>query len=154
MWYVDATQDWVVFEVRRPRQETQLTVARILALKLHDKGTKPGQWSVRSIMTACMSSIGTDLIYVCSVRVSDPHALAHLRTVVLSTISHIVEGVPGICPAPLWLWCRCVKKGGSRFVSTLSEMRVCVHNRMEIRWKYRCFFYKCLHVQMGGGSVL
>lgn len=41
MWYVDAMQDWVVFEVRRPRQETQLSVARILVLKLHDKGTKP-----------------------------------------------------------------------------------------------------------------
>lgn len=148
MWYVDAMQDWVVFEVRRPRQETQLTVARILVLKPHDKGTKPRLWSVRSMMTA---SIGTDLIYVCSVRVSDPNALAHLRTMVPSTISHIVEGVPGICPAPLLLRCRCVKKGGSRFVSTLSEMRVCLHNWMAIRCKYRRFL--CLHVQMGGGVL-
>ncbi len=37
------------------------------ALKHHDKGTKPTLWSLSSIMTGCMSSIGTDLIYVCSV---------------------------------------------------------------------------------------
>lgn len=76
-------------------------------------------------MTVCMSSIGTDLIYVCSVWVSDPHALAHHYIVVLSTISSIVEGGSGIRPAPLSLQHRCVKKGVSRFASTLSEM--CEH---------------------------
>lgn len=55
-----------------------------------------------SIMTVCVSSIGTDLIYVCSVWLSDP-SCSHPppRVVGLGTISRVVAGVPGIGPAPL-----------------------------------------------------
>lgn len=38
---------------------------RISALNSHDKGTKPVLWSLSSIMTGCMSSIGTDLCLQC-----------------------------------------------------------------------------------------
>lgn len=37
----------------------------ISALNSHDKGTKPVLWSLSSIMTGCMSSIGTDLCLQC-----------------------------------------------------------------------------------------
>lgn len=44
----------------------------LTAVKHHDRGTKPKLRSLSAVMTGCMSSIGTDLMYVCGV--SDPQA--------------------------------------------------------------------------------
>lgn len=107
------------FSLKTPWQGNK---AKAVILKLHN------DW---------VHAIYRDWSHLCLQRLGLWSSCSWLRSiVVLSIISSIVEGVSGIRPASLSLLYRYVKKGVSRFVSTLSEMcQHTVHSCGSHRWK-------------------
>lgn len=113
---------WVGFEVWK----TQFEVSRICAVKWPDRRTKRKLWSLISILTVWMSSIGTDLIHVCKLLVSDPHDLAHHCMVsVEHNIKHCWRRV-WMPSSSIWMIIH-MSKEGCISIGEHTECNVCEH---------------------------
>lgn len=101
-----------------------------------------------SIMTVYMSSIGTDLICVCTVRLWSSCSRPPLYSTAEYNIKHCLGSVWNLSRS---IHYRCLKKGVSRFVSTLSEVCERIIGGRSHRWKYRyvCAF-EWLPLVLGG----
>lgn len=139
MWYVDVICDWVLFEVRRPHQENTAHSLEDFNLKTACQVNK-AEAVILKLHNDCVHVIHRDWSHLCLHCLGLWSSCSHppLYSTAEYNIKHCLGSVWNLSHS---IHYRCLKKGVSRFVSTLSEMREHIIGWRSHRWKYR---YVCV----------